>query len=168
MTQRIEPPPNADEKTTTLAYLDFQRATLAWKCENLTPEQLARRAVPTSTLSLLGLVRHLAEVERSWFDRVAGESRPGIYFTEAEPDLDFDGAVDDPAVVARGFADWQAEIDHAREIADRTPFEATFTHSRTGAPISLRFVLLHLIEEYARHNGHADLLREAIDGEVGE
>jgi hypothetical protein len=108
MTQRIEPPPNADEKTTTLAYLDFQRATLAWKCENLTPEQLARRAVPTSTLSLLGLVRHLAEVERSWFDRVAGESRPGIYFTDAEPDLDFDGAVDDPAVVARGFADWQA------------------------------------------------------------
>jgi uncharacterized damage-inducible protein DinB len=168
MTQRIEPPPNADEKTTTLAYLDFQRATLAWKCENLTPEQLARRAVPTSTLSLLGLVRHLAEVERSWFDRVAGERRPGIYFTDAEPDLDLDGAVDDAEVVAQGFADWQAEIDRGREIADSTPFEATFTHSRTGAPTSLRFVLLHLIEEYARHNGHADLLREAIDGEVGE
>ena len=168
MTRRIEPPPNADEKTTTLAYLDFHRATLAWKCESLTPEQLARRAVPTSTLSLLGLVRHLAEVERGWFDRVAGESRPGIYFTDAEPDLDLDGAVDDPEVVAQGFADWQAEIDRGREIADRTPFEATFTHSRTGEPVSLRFVLLHLIEEYARHNGHADLLREAIDGATGE
>jgi uncharacterized damage-inducible protein DinB len=169
MTDRVEPPSDADEKTTVLAYLDFQRATLAWKCENLSSEQLARRAVPTSALSLLGLVRHLAEVERGWFDRVAGgEPRPGIYFTDAEPDLEFDGAVDDPAVVAQAFADWHAEIDRARQIAERTPLEATFFNERRGVALSHRWVLLHMIEEYARHNGHADLLREAIDGATGE
>ena len=168
MTQRSEPPYDLDEKATVLAYLDFHRATLAWKCENLTPGQLARRATPPSTLSLLGLVRHLADVERSWFDRVEGRSRPGIYWTDAEPDLDLDGAVDDPEVVRQAFADWQAEIDHAREVAERTPFDATFFDKRRGVSISHRWVLLHMIEEYARHNGHADLLREAIDGSTGE
>ena len=165
---RIDPPYESDEKTTLLAYLDFHRATLRWKCENLTPEQLAARAVPTSTLSLLGIVRHLAEVERSWFDRVDGRDRPGIYFTDAEPDLDLDGAVADSEVVRQGFADWAAEIENAREVAQRTPLEATFTHKRTGEPITHRWVLVHMIEEYARHNGHADLLREAIDGATGE
>ena len=168
MTQRIDPPFEADEKTTLLAYIDFHRDTLTWKCEGLTPEQLATRAVPTSTLSLLGIVRHMAEVERGWFDRIEGQKRPGIYFTDAEPDLEFDGAVGDAAVVAQAFADWHAEIDHARAVAERTPLEATFPHERHGASISHRWVLMHMIEEYARHNGHADLLREAIDGATGE
>jgi uncharacterized damage-inducible protein DinB len=168
MTNRPEPPFAADEKTMLLAYLDYHRATLAWKCENLTPEQLAARAVPTSTLSLLGLVRHLAEVERGWFDKVVGASRPGIYWTEAEPDLDFDGASADAEVVSQAFADWQAEIEFAREVAARTPLEATFVDRRRSDAISLRWLLVHLIEEYARHNGHADLLREAVDGSTGE
>ena len=168
MTDRPEPPYQADEKTTTLAYLDFQRATLAWKCENLGPEQLAARTMHPSTLSLLGLVRHMAEVERSWFDRVSGASRPGIYFTDAEPDLDFDGAVGDPEVVSQAFADWQAEIDYARKVVEPMTLDATFFSSRRNVTITLRWVLLHMIEEYARHNGHADLLREAIDGATGE
>ncbi|HZE50597.1 MAG TPA: DinB family protein [Jatrophihabitantaceae bacterium] len=169
LAQRVDPPYEADEKTTLLAYVDYHRATLVRKCDNLTPEQLATRAVPTSTLSLLGLVRHLAEVERNWADRVdhVGD-RPGIYFTEAEPDLDFDGAVADPEVVRQAWTDWQAEVERGREVAQRTPLEATFTHERTGEVISHRWVLIHMVEEYARHNGHADFLREAIDGVTGE
>ena len=167
--ERVDPPYEADEKSMLLAYIDFHRATLRWKCEKLTPEQLATRAVATSTLSLLGIVRHLAEVERNWADRVEQvPKRPGIYFTEAEPDLDFDGAVADPEVVRQAWADWQAEIEHTREVAQRTPLEATFTHERTGEVISHRWVLIHMVEEYARHNGHADFLREAIDGTTGE
>jgi uncharacterized damage-inducible protein DinB len=166
---RTDPAGDADEKTSLLAYLDYHRATLRWKCENLTPEQLATRAVPSSTLSLLGIVRHLAEVERGWFDRVAQvEPRPGIYYTKAEPDLDFDGAVADPEVVRQAYADWEAEIANARDVAERTPLESAFVRQRTGERVTHRWVLLHLIEEYARHNGHADLLREAIDGSTGE
>ena len=168
MTERPEPPYEADEKTMLLAFLDFHRATLAWKCENLSPEQLAARAVPTSTLSLLGIVRHMAEVERGWFDKVAGTPRPAIYFTDAEPDLDFDGAVADADVVRRAFADWQAEIENARAVAGRTPLESTFVHPRDKITMTHQWVLMHMLEEYARHNGHADLLREAIDGATGE
>jgi uncharacterized damage-inducible protein DinB len=165
---RVDPPYEAGEKTMLLAFLDYHRATLRWKCENLTLEQLATRAVPSSTLSLLGIVRHIAEVERAWFGRVEGVRRPWIYATEAEPDLDFDGAIADPEVVREAYATWDAEIEHSREVAERTPLEATFIHSRVSEPISLRWVLMHMIEEYARHNGHADLLREAIDGATGE
>lgn len=128
---RIDPPVDGDEKATLLAFLDYHRATLRWKCEGLTPEQLAARAVPTSTLSLLGLIRHLAEVERSWFGYVEHDKKPWIYATAEEPDLDFDGAVADPDVVAEAWATWQAEVEHAREVAGRTPLEATFTY-RTG------------------------------------
>jgi uncharacterized damage-inducible protein DinB len=166
--ERVDPPYESDEKAMLLAFLDYHRATLTWKCENLTPEQLAARSMPPSTLSLLGIVRHLAEVERSWFDRIEGIERPGIYFTDAEPDLDIDGAVADPEVVRQAFADWHTEIDHSREVANRTPLDATFVHKRVASPISHRWVLLHMIEEYARHNGHADFLRESIDGATGE
>ncbi len=167
--ERPEPPTTGDERSTLVGFLDFQRATLEWKCDGLSAEQLARRAVPTSTLSLLGLVRHLAEVERSWFRRrFADEDAPPLYFTDAEPDLDFDGAVPDEAVVARAFADWRAQIARAQEIIAAAPLEQTFVHDRTGETISLRWILAHMIEEYARHNGHADLLREAIDGATGE
>ena len=165
---RVDPPTRADEKRMLLAFLDYHRETLAWKCEGLSAEQLAARSTPPSSLSLLGLVRHLAEVERGWFDRVEGRNRPGIYFTDEEPDLDIDGAVSEPAVVAQAFADWRAEIEHAREVAERTPLEATFVHARSGEEITHRWVLMHMVEEYARHNGHADLLREAIDGATGE
>jgi uncharacterized damage-inducible protein DinB len=165
---RVDPPYEADERTMLLTYLDYHRATLKWKCENLTPDELALRAVPSSALSLLGIIRHLADVERAWFDRVEGRKRPSIYATDAEPDLDFDAAIADPEVVREAYANWDAEVEHSREVTERTPLEDTFVHPRVREPISLRWLLLHMIEEYARHNGHADFLREAIDGATGE
>ncbi len=167
MAERIDPPLTADERDTLIGFLDYHRATTAWKCEGLTAEQLARRAVPPSTLSLLGLVRHLAEVELVWRSRVAEQPSDPIFFTEAEPDLDFDGAVADPDVVADAFARWRAEIAEANAAYASADLEQTFVHPRHGE-MSLRWVLVHLVEEYARHNGHADLLREAVDGTTGE
>jgi uncharacterized damage-inducible protein DinB len=166
---RPDPPLEGDERATLTGFLDFQRATLEWKCSGLDPEQLARRAMPPSTLSLLGIVRHMAEVEWSWFDRVStGARRPPRYFTEDDPDGDFAGASADPAVVDDAFATWRRAMDESREVTARTDLGATFRHDRWGTEVSLRWVLAHMIEEYARHNGHADLLREAIDGATGE
>ena len=165
---RTDPPMIGDERATLVGFLDYQRQTFAWKCAGLEPEQLARRAVPPSELSLLGLLRHLAEVERGWFREFAGEPTSDLYCTDADPDLDFHGAVADPAVVEAAYAHWQAEVDHAREIVAGAQLEDTFTRQRDGKTISLRWVLAHMIEEYARHNGHADLLRERIDGATGE
>jgi uncharacterized damage-inducible protein DinB len=165
---RPEPPQTGDERATLTGFLDYHRATLEWKCAGLSPDELARRATPPSTMSLLGLVRHLAEVERGWFDRVgSGTRRPPRYFSDEEPDGDFDGAVADQAVVEDAFATWRAAIEEARSVTARTELDATFDHPRQG-PTSLRWVLTHMIEEYARHNGHGDLLREAIDGSTGE
>ena len=166
---RHDPETTGDERATLTGFLDYQRGTLEWKCAGLTPEQLARRATPPSTLSLLGIVRHLADVERSWFRRrVAGEPAPPIFFTETEPDLDFDGAVADPEVVATAFSAWRREAARAREITAAVKLGDTFVHPGTGETLSVRWVLTHMIEEYARHNGHADLLREAVDGQTGE
>ncbi len=164
---RPEPPGAADERATLVGFLDFHRATLAWKCRGLSPEQLARRSVPPSGLSLLGLVRHLADVERSWFDRVAGIKRAPLFFTEDDLNLDFDGAHGDDASVAAAFSAWRVSIAEAREVTAGSGLDDTFEHPRNGTT-SLRWVLVHLVEEYARHNGHADLLRETIDGATGE
>ena len=166
---RSYPENTGDERATLTGFLDYQRGTLEWKCAGLTAEQLARRASPPSTLSLLGIVRHLADVERTWFRRrIAGESVPPIFFTETEPDLDFDGAVADPEVVATAFSAWRREIARAREITSAVKLDDTFVRPGAGERLSVRWVLTHMIEEYARHNGHADLLREAIDGQTGE
>ena len=157
-----------DERATLTDYLRFQRQTLELKCAGLDAEQLARRSVEPSTMSLLGLVRHLAEVERSWFRRVmAGGDAPKRYQTDEEPDGDFDGAVADPAVVAEAWAAWRAEVAFAESFVAAAPDLAITGRSRYGE-VSLREVLVHMIEEYARHNGHADLLRERIDGRVGQ
>jgi uncharacterized damage-inducible protein DinB len=165
---RPEPPYTGDERATLIGFLDYQRATLEWKCSGLTPEQLAQRAMPPSTLSLLGLVRHMVEVEHAWFDRVAtGQRRPYRYSTPEDQDGDFNGAIPDPAVVADAFSNWRAAIEEARAVTARTELEATFVYAETR-PISLRWVLTHMIEEYARHNGHADLIRQSIDGATGE
>jgi uncharacterized damage-inducible protein DinB len=169
--ERPEPPLTADERATLVGFLDYHRATLEWKCDGLTPEQLAARAVPPSTMSLLGLVRHLAEVEYAWFDRVetGDRRRPPKFYSEERPDDDFDGAVADQAVVDEAFATWQDAIEESRTVIAAHELDDTFVHKRwNGATISLRWVLVHMIEEYARHNGHADLLREAIDGSTGE
>jgi hypothetical protein len=167
--ERPDPPVLGDEKATLEGFLDYHRATLEWKCSGLTPEQLARRAVPPSTMSLLGLVRHLAEVEWGWFDRVdTGVRRPAVYYSEDDPDGDFDNAVGEQACVDDAFASWRRAVEQARAVTARTDLDATFEHDRYGTTISFRWVLAHMIEEYARHNGHADLLRQVIDGSTGE
>nr|WP_239317064.1 DinB family protein [Planobispora longispora] len=149
------------------SWLDWHRETLAVKCADLTEEQLRLRPVPPSTLSLLGLVRHLAEVERYWFRNVlAGEGAPPLYYTEQDPDGDFDNV--DTASADEAFTTWRAEIDRARELAGGLPLETVGKVQRRGEDVSLRWILVHMIEEYARHNGHADILREQIDGVTGE
>ena len=166
--ERIDPPYVADERTMLEAWLDFHRETLRWKCAGLSGEQLATRSAPPSTLTLLGLVRHLSEVERSWFrSRMAGEDVGPIYFSDAAPDddlLDLDPAQADPA-----FAIWDAEVTAARAVAaSYESLDEIAAVQRHGHQISLRWIFVHMIEEYARHNGHADLIREAIDGVTGE
>lgn len=167
--QRIDPPPEGDERATLTGFLDYQRATLEWKCAGLTPQQLVTRATPPSTMSLLGLLRHLTEVERGWFDQVAtGERRPPLYYSTENPDGDFDDVVADPAAIAAALAAWHTAVGESRAVTARTDLGATFHSKRWDEDFSLRWVLTHMIEEYARHNGHADLLREAIDGTTGE
>jgi hypothetical protein len=160
--ERVRPPRVADERTQLDAFLDAHRATLLLKCQGLTDDELKRRSTPPSTLSLLGLVRHLTEVERSWFRRRVGgdASAAPLYYTAERPDADFDDTdLGDPADM---FATYLAELDLCRASVQDVPLDAVF------GEYSLRWVYLHMLEEYARHNGHADLLREAIDGAKGE
>jgi uncharacterized damage-inducible protein DinB len=153
------------ERSTLLEYLRRYRLTLEMKCADLDAEQLARRSVPPSTMSLLGLVRHMAEVERHWFRReMAGQDAPRLYCSDTDRDADWNGAVPDPEVVDEAWRAWHAEVAFAeRFVADTADLG---TPGTTQVP--LRDVLVHMIEEYARHCGHADLLRERIDGRVGQ
>jgi uncharacterized damage-inducible protein DinB len=153
------------ERATLLDYLRRYRLTLEMKCADLDAEQLACRSVPPSTMSLLGLVRHMAEVERHWFRReMAGQDAPKLYCSDSDRDGDWNGAVADPAVVDEARQAWRAEVAFAEQfVADTTDLA---TPGTTRVP--LRDVLVHMIEEYARHCGHADLLRERIDGRVGQ
>lgn len=149
------------------AWLDFHRITLERKCDGLSPEQLRQCAVPPSSLSLLGLVRHMADVERNWFRRaLAHEDAPPHYRSEQDSDGAFNQV--DTADVADAFTIWHAECAHAREVVASFPDLDALgrDENRPGRP-SVRWVLVHMIEEYSRHNGHADLLREVIDGVVG-
>ncbi len=159
-----------DERTMLVAWLEFHRETLAFKCEGLTPDQLRERSVPPSSMSLLGLVRHMAEVERIWFRNVlGGQDLPGRYFSKDNPDGEFDDV--DTADPDEAFASWRVECAIARDlVAKAVSLEDTGTRIREGQEnvYSLRWILIHMIEEYARHNGHADLLRERIDGATGE
>jgi hypothetical protein len=153
------------ERATLVGYLRDQRLTLELKCSGLNAAQLARRSVPPSNLSLLGLVRHMAGVEQTWFRvRMAGQDVPRHFRSDADPDGDFDGVVPDPEVVDKAWKVWQAEI----AFADRFVAEAPDLDMVGKDGDSLREVLVHMIEEYARHNGHADFLRERIDGRVGQ
>ncbi|MFI7250723.1 DinB family protein [Micromonospora chalcea] len=165
-TERIGPPLLAGERESLRAFLDFHRATLALKCEGLTDEQLRRPASPPSTLSLLGLVRHMAEVERTWFRRViAAEDVPLVWSDTGDFQQAYDAR---DADVAEAFEAWQREIEHARRIErEAASLDVTGHQARWGEDVSLRLVMLHMLHEYARHNGHADLIREAIDGAVG-
>jgi uncharacterized damage-inducible protein DinB len=166
MPDRREPDLTADERSMLTGFLDYYRDTLATKCAGLSADQLARRAVPPSPLSLLGLVRHMAEVEAGWFRRFNGEEITHRYYADDNPDGEFLDAAPDPQQVEEGHRYWQDEIAHAREVVSGHSLEDTFT--RRGARFSLRWVLVHMIEEYARHCGHADFLRERIDGVIGD
>ena len=162
---RVDPPFEADERVTLTAFLDFQRDTLALKCAGLTDDQLRARAVPPSNLSLLGLVRHMAEVERNWFRPVlGGEEMAGIF----APGLDWEASFREVATadVAEAFRLWRAECDNARALVAAAP-SFDVRGFRSSGYVSLRWVMTHMIEEYARHNGHADLLRERLDGSTG-
>ncbi|RKS80483.1 putative damage-inducible protein DinB [Motilibacter peucedani] len=165
---RTEPAPDADldERAMLEGWLDYHRATLLGKCAGLTEEQLSRRPVPPSSLSLLGLLRHLTEVERGWFrGALAGEQVEPVYYSEQAPDDDFDDLASTPAaeVVAR----FEAECEHSRRlVAAETSYDVR-SRGRDGR-FSLRWIVSHMVEEYARHNGHADLLRECIDGSTGD
>jgi uncharacterized damage-inducible protein DinB len=157
-----------DERAVLLDYLAWQRMTLQVKCEGLDAAQMATRSVPPSTMSLLGLVRHMAEVERAWFRRrFAAHDVPKLYQTEEQPDGDFDGAVGDPAAVEQAWTAWREEIAFAERFVEGHDLGFIGKDGEAN-PVSLRDLLVHMIEEYARHNGHADLLRECIDGRVGE
>lgn len=159
------------EKATYLEYLRNYRLTIEMKCDGLDAGQLARRSVPPSSLSLLGLVRHLAQVENHWFQRVlqGRTDPPRLYKREDDRDWDFTGAVDDPAVVEDAFRTWKAEMARADEwLSDLAESDLGHEVPVHGDSVAVRDVLVHLIEEYARHAGHADLLRESIDGRTGQ
>lgn len=164
---RAEPPVQGDERTMLVGWLDFHRDTLALKSAGLTGEQFSLRPIDSSALSLLGLVRHLTEVERTYFGRVfGGLDLPDLAFGEdpfgEESGSDFEAAATrDPAVA---LAAWQVEVDRSRAITSESP--SLDEVGSSGLP--LRFWLTKTLNEYARHNGHADLLRELVDGTTGE
>ena len=153
------------EHDTLVGFLRDQRLTLELKCAGLDAEQLAWRSVEPSKMSLLGLIRHMADVERMWFRmRLAGNEVGYLYRTEENHDACFDGALADDDVVTEGLAAWKKEIEYAEEFVDT--IDDLGHLGPQGDPV--REVLLHMIEEYARHNGHADLIRERIDGRIGQ
>ncbi len=157
--------PTGDERTLADAWLDLSRETLLWKCGGLTAEQLKLRAVERSDLSLLGLVRHMAEVERDWFrTRFAGARLGYLYCADdsmqAEFDVEAADAESDLDVYAR-------EVEAVRQTTQGHSLDDTFTDPNRKTEMSLRFVYAVMNQEYARHNGHADLLRESIDGQTG-
>jgi uncharacterized damage-inducible protein DinB len=162
-----DPALTGDERTTLTAFLEEQRSTLAWKCQGLTHAQLKEASVAPSKLTLLGLVRHMAEVECSWFRRrLSGESLGPIWCTEEQPDADFDEVAG--ADVGQAFSSWEEECRSSRAIlAGLESLEVTFSTPHYAA-MSARCMVNHMIEEYSRHNGHADLLRERIDGKTGD
>jgi uncharacterized damage-inducible protein DinB len=177
---RLFLPPTVDERTLLTCFLEWHRETLVRKCAGLTDEQLRRRAVPSSNLTLLGLVRHLAGVERWYFQAVMAGNFPGSLYTATDDrDEDFNDLAS--ATGDTALAIWRAEVEQSRRIAEVLPLDAIGTvpvdplevaagtaHPTAGRQYSLRWVLLHMIDEYARHNGHADLIREATDGTTGE
>lgn len=165
-TERISPPPKGNERETLRDFLDFHRGTLMMKCEGLSDDDLRRRSMPPSRLSLLGLVRHMAEVERAWFRRTINcEDLPLVWSADGDYQAAYDAGT---ATRAEAFEAWQAEVEHARRIErDAESLDVTGHNARKDIEVSLRWVMLHMIHEYARHNGHADFLREGIDQTVG-
>ena len=155
------------ERECLVGYLEHYRTTLELKCEGLSAEQMATRSVPPSTLSPLGLVRHMARVEQSWFRRVI-EGRTDIarLFQDEDGGFELDVAAVDDEFVAEAWALWRDEVAYARGVIERTELDALVDVH--GDPTEVRDIVVHMIEEYARHCGHLDLLRECIDGRTGQ
>jgi uncharacterized damage-inducible protein DinB len=168
---RGEPPTMGNERETLIGFLRWQRETLQLKCSDLSTDQLAHRSVKPSSMSLLGLLRHMADVERGWFRWImAGQDISDRFSSEDDPDGDFDGALPDTSNVDAAWEAWRAEVTWADEFVSNE-LDLDMPGKRRDpwrGEMSLRWVLLHMIEEYARHNGHADLLRERIDGRRGQ
>ncbi|MFD9963002.1 DinB family protein [Amycolatopsis sp. NPDC058986] len=165
--ERVDPSCVADERRSLTEYLEWHRRTFELKCAGLGQAQLSELSVPPSGMSLHGLLRHLTGVERWWFrQQFAGEDLPILYYSDDDPNQDFERLDGD---VEEAFALWRAECERSREIAMAAEsMEQQGTRLGTGEPFTLRWLMLRMITEYARHLGHADLLRERIDGEVGE
>ena len=161
---RPEPPHVAGEAETLSGFLDFQRATLLWKLEGLDDEQLRRAMVPSGT-SLLGIVKHLAYVERGWFQRVWAGQEITVPWTEEDPDADW--RIEPDETTADVLALYEGECARSREIVAAASSLDETAKARWG-PVSRRWILTHMLEETARHVGHADILREQIDGATGE
>jgi uncharacterized damage-inducible protein DinB len=164
--ERVDEPTVGDEEATLRGLLEWHRSTLLWKCTGLNADELTVRSVPPSTLSLSGLIRHLADAERAWFRRYfRGEQIPEVYARPDAPDAAFDEATSGEAEedVHRLVAEWES----SRLAVAGASLDDRFVHEQFGA-MSLRWVYNHMIAEYARHIGHADLLRQLIDGVTGE
>ncbi|MFJ6519865.1 DinB family protein [Streptomyces filamentosus] len=166
--ERVWPASSTGERQALEQWLEYHRATLAVKCAGLTDEQLRTASVPPSDLNLLGLVRHMAEVERGWFRKVlGGEETAWLYATDEDHDRDIHTTEGD--TYEEAYAAWQEEIAHARELAAKHSLDDLGAGAhRSGELFNLRWIYLHMIEEYARHNGHADLIRERVDGATGD
>ena len=171
---RGDPAPDADERTALDEWLDWHRRTLVAKVVGLDDQQARRQAVPPSDLNLLGLLRHMTEVERNWFRRCfAGLDAAPLYYGDAHPTGDPDGDMrpGDHDTVADALRAWEQEVAFARALVARTSSlddVAATPRDRYPEQPNLRWIMVHMIEEYARHNGHADLLRECIDGTTGD
>jgi uncharacterized damage-inducible protein DinB len=163
---RVGPPSFGTERDMLRAFLDYQRATLAMKCDGLTDAELRKQSMPPSTLSLLGLVRHMAEVERAWFRRVFEDNDAPMVWSEK---IDFQAAYDaSTSTRAEAFSAWEEEVENSRRIErEAESLDVAGHQPRWGEDVSLRMVMVHVLLEYGRHNGHADFLREGVDGTVG-
>jgi uncharacterized damage-inducible protein DinB len=170
---RPEPPLTAGETATLLGFLDWQRATLAWKCAGLDAAGLTAR-IGVSSMTLGGLLKHMAYVESEWFRRLRGQDRQPPWVTvdwNADPDWDWNSAALDSPEQLRAL--WRAAVEHSRATVATALAEDGLERVAVwawpdGRSPSLRWIVCHMIEEYARHNGHADLLRESVDGQTGE
>jgi len=168
---RPDPPLDGGEVETLLGFLDYQRATLAWKCRGLSDEQL-RLGIASTTMTLGGMLKHLARVEDNWFTEVVGESAKPEPWATMRWAAEWQNAADETGEDLRRL--WTGRVESSRRIvaehlaSGELPLDVTHPAWGGEARVSLRWVLVHMIEEYARHNGHADLLRESIDGETGE
>jgi uncharacterized damage-inducible protein DinB len=164
--RRIDVPFAGDEKAMLSAFLDRYRETMLWKIEGLTTEQASARLVPSAS-TLLGIVKHLAYVERGWFPIYFAGEPPSYPWPEDEPDQDIDFRLDPTDTIESVSVLYQQEIARSRAIVDGASLEDLSKEKERG-PRSLRWIMVHMIEETARHAGHADILRELTDGAIGQ